>query len=210
MNPPLPEVKAALRRELLRQRAGCSPETRKMLDEELNRQLCALPLFRAADTVLGYYPIGSAARGFEPDIRPALLQALAQGKRVALPRCVPQDGETRKREMEFFLIESFDGLRPGSFGVPEPEPALHQRLTQPERGLCLVPGLAFDGDGYRLGYGKGYYDRFLARLAGQSLGICYEQFLLKQLPCGYYDRSVDAVLTQHAILYVKERSNNNG
>jgi 5-formyltetrahydrofolate cyclo-ligase len=208
--PSIPEQKSVLRHTLLQKRSGCAPQVQKRQNEKLNRRLCQLWQFREAETVLGYYPIGSAERGFEPDIRPALLEALARGKRVALPRGTPDGTAKRKREMDFFLVESLDGLRPGSFGVPEPDPARHERLPRPESGLCLVPALAFDGSGHRLGYGKGYYDRFLSRFVGSSLGICYGDFLLERLPRGFFDRPVDAVLTQHTILFTKESSKHNG
>lgn len=204
LNTPIPEIKSELRRELLRQRAGLARQARQLFDEKINRRLCQLWQFREAELVLGYYPIGSEGRGYEPDVRPALLEALARGKRVAIPRCA---GE---RDMDFFLIDSLNGLRPGSFGVPEPDPERHPRLPRPEGGFCLVPALAFDREGYRLGYGKGYYDRFLSRFEGNSLGICYGDFLLDTLPRGYHDRPVDAVLTQQTIRFVKERSREDG
>jgi 5-formyltetrahydrofolate cyclo-ligase len=193
-SPTIPEQKASLRQALLQKRSAIPAQTLQQHNEKLNRRLCQLWQFREAETVLGYAPIGSAARGFEPDIYATLLEALHQGKRVAFPRCIPGS-----REMDFFLVEALEDLRPGSFGVLEPDPERQQRLPRNEAGLCLVPALAFDSAGYRLGYGKGYYDRFLARFAGSSLGICHSEFLLELLPRGFYDRPVDAVLTPQTI-----------
>ncbi|MDR3313776.1 MAG: 5-formyltetrahydrofolate cyclo-ligase [Oscillospiraceae bacterium] len=200
-NLPVPEQKALLRQALLQQRREYPPQAQAAQNEALNRRLCQLRQFREAEMVLGYYPIGSAARGFEPDIRPALLEALALGKRVALPRCTPDE----PGNMAFYFVDSLDDLRPGSFGVPEPDPERHEPLPRPAAGLCLVPALAFDGEGYRLGYGKGYYDRFLSRFTGSSLGFCFQDFLLAQLPRGFFDLPVDFVLTPHTILCIKER-----
>ncbi|MDR1927795.1 MAG: 5-formyltetrahydrofolate cyclo-ligase [Oscillospiraceae bacterium] len=179
------EEKALLRRALLRQRSAVEPQQRQALDKKLNERLCQLWQFREAALVLGYYPIGS-----EADIRPALLEALRRGKRLALPRCVPGS-----REMEFFLVEGLEDLPVGEHRIPEPDPDTCRRLPPDAAGLCLVPGLAFDRQGFRLGYGKGYYDRFLLRFSGNSLGLCHDFFLLPELPRGCHDVGVGAVLT---------------
>ena len=82
---------------------------------------------------------------------------------------------TRHTEMEFYEIHSLFELQPGTFGVLEPVPE-NSRLVQEEtEGLCIVPGLSFDAEGYRLGYGKGYYDRFLSRFSGTTAGVCYKR-----------------------------------
>ncbi|MCL2106583.1 MAG: 5-formyltetrahydrofolate cyclo-ligase [Oscillospiraceae bacterium] len=188
----LPERKAALRRELLRRRGEMDSAQKAARDRKLCGRLCQLWRFREAEIILGYYPIGS-----EADIRPALLEALRRGKGLALPRCGSQKGE-----MDFYLVDSLEGLRPGAFGVPEPDPARCAALSLPARGpfLCLVPGLAFDRAGHRLGYGKGCYDRFLPRFPGGAVGICYEALLLDRLPRGRYDRAIPAVLTEDRFL----------
>jgi 5-formyltetrahydrofolate cyclo-ligase len=196
------EEKRTLRAKLLALRAQLPPTELARQNAALNEQIFRLRAFSDARLILGFYPVGSEKRGFEPDILPALRQALAMGKRVALPRCrSAEDGEADLREMDFFVVDAWENLRPGSFGIHEPDPALHERLERPEAGLCLVPALAFDRAGYRLGYGKGYYDRFLARFAGDALGVCLDGFLLRQLPRGYYDRAVRAVMQPKGLYF---------
>ena len=103
----------------------------------------------------------------EVDTREIIRVALSEGKRVACPRCI-------------------DG--------PE---ALPQRLYQgSSHPICIVPGLAFDRWGYRLGYGKGYYDRFLSGYRGWTVGLCYSDCVEYKLPHGHYDRAVDRLITE--------------
>jgi len=173
--------KKSLRRELLRQRDSLPPGDRKAWDAAINRAVTGHAWFSEAQAVLGYYPIGS-----EPDIRPALEGALRLGKEVYLP-C---------GDMAFRKVDSLDNLVPGKFGIPEPDQnnspfsILHSPFS-----LCLVPGLAFDLDGYRLGYGKGYYDRFLEHFQGRTLGVCYECLLQAALPREAHDLTVDIVIS---------------
>ena len=175
--------KQELRHELLALRNAVSPEGRQAWDAKINRAIMGDAWFRQAETVLAYYPIGS-----EPDIRPALEEALRQGKRIYLPRCIPET-----RVMTFHQVSSLEGLRPGAHGIPEPDGG-SESLCE---GLCLVPGIAFDGGGFRLGYGGGYYDRFLARRGRlQTLGVCYERLLRASLPRDAADAAVDRVLTE--------------
>ena len=177
--------KQALRRELLALRNSFSPEDRQAWDAKINMAITVHERFCRAEDILAFYPVGS-----EPDARPALEQALRQGKRVFLPRCEPES-----RAMTFFQVHSLEGLRPGAHGIPEPQGNF--QLPTFNCQLCLVPGIAFDEAGFRLGYGGGYYDRFLAR-HGQlrTLGICYAGLLRASLPKNTLDIAVERVITE--------------
>ena len=178
--------KTELRRELLARRNSISPQDKQAWDIAINKAIIARPWFQQAQTILAYYPVGS-----EPDIRPALERALRQGKRVYLPRC-----ERAARKMTFHQIQSLEGLRPGAHGIPEPEKN-HCQLLFVNCVLCLVPGIAFDKAGFRLGYGGGYYDRFLARHDDlRTLGVCYEGLLRACLPRDALDIAVESVITE--------------
>lgn len=118
-------------------------------------------------------------------------QALADGKRVAVPRCVPDT-----RNMEFYYIDSVDELQPGMFGVLEPQPNPERLYQEKDGGLCIVPAFSYDWRGYRLGYGKGYYDRFLSRFEGNMVGICYSECVQRSLPHGRFDRPVELLVTE--------------
>ena len=89
-------------------------------------------------------------------------------------------------------------LIPGSYSIPEPA-ADCETLTDLSGSICLVPGLVFDNEGYRVGYGKGYYDRFLSRYPFTKIGIVYSDLILDKVPRGRFDRRVDILVTERGI-----------
>ena len=106
--------------------------------------------------------------------------------------------------MNFYYINSLADLSSGSFGVLEPAADKGKMLTETENTICIVPAFRFDKSGYRLGYGKGYYDRYLSKYKGSTIGICYSQNIKEELFHGKYDRTVDMIVTEKQILTTKE------
>ena len=92
----------------------------------------------------------------------------------------------------------------------EPVPGRSRLVEEDTGGLCVVPGLSFDEEGYRLGYGKGYYDRFLSRFRGVTVGACYSGCVRRILPHGYFDRPVDILITERGIRNVSNRAPRRG
>jgi len=174
--------KQQLRRELSAKRSAISKKDKRAWDAEICEAVLAHKHFLACKRLLGFYPIGS-----EPDIRPVLEKALELGKAVYLPCCKPQ-----LREMIFRQINSLSELVPGAHGIPEPAKS-NDALRITHDALCLVPGLAFDENGFRLGYGGGYYDRFLEHFEGSTLGICH-RILRQAVPVQAHDLPVDEVI----------------
>ena len=163
-NPDMVQRKKDLRRQLRHLRDGIPAEAREAADQRIARTLCGLGEFATATHVLTYLSFGS-----EVQTRDIIRSAWRQGKVVALPRCVPHT-----RLMEWHVITSLDGLVTSSFGVQEPAADENTLVdaTQLPDALAVVPALAFDREGYRLGYGGGFYDIFLADFPGTSVGIC--------------------------------------
>ena len=176
--------KAALRRELLAKREALP--CRKALDRAMEEQVRALDAYREARALLLYL-----SKGSEPDTWGLLDRALAEGRPVYAPRCLDGRGN-----MAFYRVPSREGLVLGRFGLWEPDPARCPPWEGGAGALCLVPGIAFDREGFRLGYGMGYYDRFLAGFSGSSLGLCYEGLVQDRLPRGVYDRKVGRLVTE--------------
>ena len=132
--------------------------------------------YKNADKIFAYWSVDS-----EVDTHDIIAKALSDGKRVALPKCTDKNGN-----MKFYYIASLADLVDGMYGIKEPpEDFIAEDYT--ENSLCLVPALAFDKEGYRLGYGKGYYDRFLSDISPYKLGICKKELLLEKLPYSEYD-----------------------
>lgn len=181
------EVKKDLRAQCRRFRDRLAPEQKAAMDAAILARLSQLGEYLAARVIFAY-----VSKPQEVDTRAMITRALAGGRRVAVPRCEP-----RTVGMSFYVIRSPEDLAPGSYGVPEPDPGRCAPSDPGEAGaLCVVPGLSFDSQGYRLGYGKGYYDRFLAGFGGVSVGLCYSGCVRWSLPHGYYDRPVDILVTE--------------
>lgn len=168
-----------------RKRARQMPRT--VEDGALCRWILASEWFSQAASVMAY-----AAIPPEVDLGPVLEETLKRGKNLLLPRCNP-DGTMTARN-----IRALSELCPGAYGIPEPAADMTM-VPAEEIDLILVPGLAFDRKGRRMGRGKGYYDRFLVNFTGKTIGIC--SLLLPEIPTEPHDRRMDAVDTDHGIIY---------
>lgn len=181
------EDKQALRRRLLSERRAIDEAQKAALDRALCQEIVKTDAFRAADLILGFLPI----RG-EPDLTPLLHDALALDKAVALPRC--RDGE-----MRFLAFTRETVCVPDEFGISAPpEDAAPVRYTTST--LCLLPGLAAGRNGTRLGYGGGFYDRFLASFPGRTIFALYHRFVLPTLPTNSLDLPVEIVITEKGVI----------
>ncbi len=179
-------IKTELRQKYRAIRVGMTPEEKRACDSAIAKQVRRLWQYQKTHTLLIY-----VSTSIEVDTRQIIRTALEDGKKVAVPRCVPNS-----RSMEFYYIDSLDELEPGMFGVDEPVPDEEKLLTDMEHGLCIVPAFSYDWQGFRLGYGKGYYDRFLSRFNGHIVGICYSSCVQRSLPHGRYDRPVELLVTE--------------
>ena len=185
VNNDIRRIKSELRQGYKTKRADMSEKIKLEMDSEIQSRLLTLRQYMKCKTLFTY-----VSKDMEVDTFAIIRAAWANGKAVAVPRCVPQT-----REMEFYYIKNTDDLAPGAFGVYEPIPERCTLVTDFSSGLCIVPGLSFDAEGYRLGYGKGYYDRFLSVFGGDTVGLCYSNCIKWTLPHGYYDRPVDVIVT---------------
>ena len=162
-------------------------ENRRENDSNILRNLLATAQYKACNTLLCYV---STAR--EIDTHALITQAFADGKRVAVPYCI-----AGTRNMDFYLIKSLDELSRRTFGVLEPEPERAERLDSFENSICVLPGIVFDYYGYRLGYGGGYYDRFLSdNYQGITMGVCYQSCTLPRLRYGRFDVPSCIIITE--------------
>ena len=150
--------------------------------------LCNLPVFQNAGVLLSYYGVGD-----EVATKAILERALQTGKRVGVPRCYEDS------RMEFLEIRSLADLSQVSdYGIPE-APDGTAVIDPKDADLVLVPALAFSVDGCRIGYGKGYYDRYLKRCGGTSVGLCFESCLRDTLPTNANDHPVRMIITEATI-----------
>ena len=150
--------------------------------------------FRYSDTILMYAPLEG-----EIDVMPIAEKALSLGTRVAFPRCVEDP-----RNLDFKYVDSVDELRSGSYSISEPPEEL-ESVTDFSRSICIIPGVVFDKEGYRVGYGKGYYDRFLAAYDGTKFGLAYSECILPLVPRGRFDRHVDMLVSEKGASLAKSK-----
>ena len=180
--------KAALRRAIRAAQRSWTAQRRRESDRALFARFLTLPELAGAETVLLFHGMGA-----EPDTRGLIAALLAEGKRVALPRCRPGHTlEARRIEMDSTLMRH-------PYGMDEPGEDC-PLLLPGEVDLVLVPALCYDRAGFRLGQGGGYYDRYLAAFSGTAAGLCRAEFLREQLPREEHDRPVDLVLTEEETL----------
>jgi 5-formyltetrahydrofolate cyclo-ligase len=156
--------------------------------EKLCRNLLAQPWFQAADTIMAF-----AALKDEPNVDPVLTEILRLGKTLVLPKCGERGNMTAHR------VRDLSELVSGAYGIREPKDTAPV-VPKTEIDLILVPGVAFDREGGRLGRGKGYYDRFLADFSGRTLGVCFAAALVPQVPTEPWDRRMDGVVTDHKMI----------
>ncbi len=185
------EEKKKIRLEYLKKRSELSSEYRNKADALLFEKTVNSAGFKSSKIILAYYPIKN-----EPDILPIVRHALACGKRVAFPVC-----HTDTYDLTFKFIEELSWLDAGAYSIPEPKDDCEIYYKE-EKAFCIVPALVFDRNGYRIGYGKGFYDRFLSDFCGISAGLCYDDFLCDVLPKESTDKNVDMIITDKEVLYV--------
>ena len=189
--------KNEIRAQYKERRAAITPEERHVRDEKICALFLSSITYRYAKVLLLYAPMEG-----EIDIYPIVRQALSDGKTVAFPRC-----SSRDCTMEYHIVTSTEALTPGAYGIMEPaEDAPVCRIGEDAADLhpvCIVPGLVFDRAGYRVGYGKGYYDRYLCTFPGVRVGMVYADFILPQIPRGRFDLAVDVLVKEKGVRAVK-------
>lgn len=179
------EIKREIRKRLRERRDAISAEQAREWNDAIVARIAASEAFQCADTVLLYAPTGS-----EIDLMPLTLLAWERGIDVAFPVC-----DTEACTLSFRVLERGAELERGAYGIMTPPPDARE-ATVTARTLCILPGLAFTPSGARIGYGKGYYDRFLEHFSGVAIGAVYEYMLCKKLPTEAHDRPVSAVFTE--------------
>ena len=185
MIPNLAEQKASLRQQYRVLCRSVAPEQNAAASEDLRKHLIGSPYWMESQRILMFYPLND-----EPDIAPLFAPALTSGKTIALPRYNSSLGV-----YEAALIRNLtEDLVPGRFGVREPSPNC-PAVPLNQLDLTLVPGIAFDASGRRLGRGKGFYDRLLPGTTGMKLGLAFDWQESDALPAEPHDVELDAVLT---------------
>ena len=177
--------KKELRRRVREELSALSRSELVRSDDALFARFLALPQVEAAQTVFAFWGIP----GKEPDTSRLIGELVRRGKTVGLPRMLPE------HRMEVRRFEADRPLVKASFGISEPGEDC-PLLDREDIGLVLVPAVCYDRLGYRLGFGGGYYDRWLEGFSGVKVGLCREAVLRDAVPTEAHDAKVDILLTE--------------
>ena len=173
--------KTVLRKQIREKKRAMTDGQIEHASRCLEEQFVDSPMYRAASTIYGYLPYNQEVRTI-----PILQQALDEGKRVAVPKVYGD-------EMKFIYLNDLSAVEKGYAGIPEP--VADGPVAEDRTALVLMPGLAFDPQGHRIGYGGGYYDKFLAAEPNHpTIALCYDFQMVEYLKTEEFDVNVDCVL----------------
>lgn len=185
------ETKQQIRAVLKEKRNHLSEQKIIEYSGRICKTLSELPFWQESRILYFYYPLRT-----EVNLLSLAQQMLEQGKTVAFPK-------TAGTHMDFYQVSSLLAFQTGAFGIMEP---LEEKPLMEKKPLVLVPGLGFDGRGRRIGYGKGFYDRYFQRfLECRKIGIAYDCQMVEELPADNYDVSMEMVVTEKQ-KYIQEVS----
>ena len=182
--------RSRIRRRILKLRNSLSPEERREKSKQIKEKLFTLFAFKTAKAVLLY-----AAKGSEVETKEMIEEALSSGKKVGLPI-------VSEKDLLFSQILEFKELSPSVFGILEPKKR-YRPLPLERIDLVIVPGIAFDPKGNRLGFGRGFYDRFLSKISKRILkiGLAFElQVISESLPSHRRDVAVNKIITEKRVI----------
>ncbi len=184
--------KKALREEILARRDALPPRERARLSMAVWLLLSEMEAFAKAGRILFYASFRSEVETYD-----MMLSCLRMGKQVALPRAEP-----RSSQLFFYRVENLDELESGAYGILEPSPRPRNLVDASTFDLVVVPGSVFDPRGQRIGYGGGYYDRFLVNEGAglKRAGLAYGFQVVPRIPDQDHDVSVDWIVTDERLI----------
>lgn len=180
--------KSEIRNEMKMRRAKMSEMEVIAFSRIIENRLFQEDFFKNADCIFAYIDCKN-----EVSTRAIINAAFDAGKRVAVPK-------VSGKEMDFFYISSFKDLKKGYQGIYEPEHADADCLASDKRALCIVPGVAFDKNRNRIGYGGGFYDRYFDKNPDLiKCALCFDSQITDEIETDFYDKKVDIIITPSAI-----------
>ncbi len=188
------ETRAICRNTYKESRNAMALEEVKEKSECICNRVLKNAYYQQCDTIFAYYPLGN-----EVDCRPLIKEAIKAGKKVALPRTAIQ------HQMDFYEVKDLSELELGSYGIMEPKLTC-KRMEPSEATLVLVPGVVFDEQGNRYGYGGGFYDRYLMRYPkSHPMALAYESQISKAtLEVLETDVKMNTIVTENRVLEIRE------
>lgn len=187
------ETKKKIRKEILAKRDTLTESQRESMSQEIFHRLTQLPEFENAGQILLF-----AGYGSEPDTISWMKSCMQNGKKVFCPTVC---GEV----MEFYEVKDVSELQIGYKGIPEPVPMQETKYVPGAHDLMILPGVAFDHEGNRIGYGKGFYDRYLASgYSGEKLAVAFSLQMVEneRMPAEMTDQRIGCIVTEKEIIRI--------
>ena len=186
--------KQILRSEMKNKRLSLDKQEKAKMDKSITQT--ALDIVTSYDEVLCY-----VSSDIEVDTRELLSVLFAdKSKTVLVPRC-----ESKSNIMFFYPISGYNDLEKGHYGILEPKTHIRRQELFSYNSCCIVPALCYDERGYRVGFGKGFYDRFLKTYVGAKIGLCYSNCFVSQIDNDKTDIKADIIITERSVSYINER-----
>jgi 5-formyltetrahydrofolate cyclo-ligase len=183
--------KKLMRKEILKNRNGMPPGERAMKSARIIERLKELPDIHNASTMMVFLNFGS-----EVEMDGIISWGWEMGKRIIAPLCFPET-----REMDPCIINDFSDLETGNYGIREPKAASARLVPHGEIDVVLIPAVAFDRRGQRIGYGGGYYDRFLPKVPRAArIGVIFASQIIPEFSVGPYDTPAGLVVTEEGVM----------
>lgn len=189
--PNLAVEKEKLRRQMLHKRDALTPAEIQRKSLQVISNVLSLSEFQTAKIVACYVNKGS-----EAETKPIIRNILSSSKKVLVPTV------TGERDLVFSELRSLEELVLGTFGILEPQPDLTRPRSLETVDLAFIPGIVWDSEGYRVGWGKGYFDAVLEKLPSwaTSIGLSYDQQVVDRVPREEFDLPVDLVVTETRVI----------
>lgn len=181
--------KEKIRNEVILMLQSFSETEKKSIEQTLYTNLFASKFWKKAN-LIGI----TLSKGFEWSTIPIIKRAWQEGKKVSVPRSIHAS-----RELHFYQIEQFSQVKVGYFDIKEPIVEQTKRIHKEDIELMLVPGVAFTKKGYRIGFGGGYYDRFLKDYLNPTLSLLHSKQIVAKIPIETHDVPVDYLITERGI-----------
>ncbi len=188
------EEKNILREKYKEIKANITDEQKQVLDEMVYNSFINSMSYKHCDSLIIY-----VSRKDEVDTLKIIQKALLDNKRVAVPKCIPH-----KIALEFYEIKNMSDLEKGHYGILEPNKDKCKKINPHFYSICIVPAISFDIEGFRIGFGKGYYDRFLEKFEGLKIGITYSLLITKKLPRGRFDQNIELIVSEKGVKRVEK------
>lgn len=185
--------KSQLRQSAIATLKQLSPLDKKAIEQKLIERLIHTTIWKNAHTI-GV----TISRGVEWDTSTIIETAWKQNKTIYAPKCFPSE-----RKLVFYKLQSFEALEVVYYNLQEPKPIDANKIKKNNLDMVIVPGLIYDTSGFRIGFGGGYYDRFLADYERHTVALTSSQLLVEQIPKETHDIAVKQIITESNIINVK-------